>query len=96
MTSGRTEPSDQSRIAHRRRRWLLVGALAIGALALVAVPLLVRLLNLIVISGVPLGFYLIAQGMPVVLALGAFGYAALTERSDETVPIADDHVSEDQ
>lgn len=59
-----------------------MAGLLLCLLAVVAVPLLVRLFNLIVIAGVPLGYYLSAQGSLAFLAIVTMGYARFADRID--------------
>jgi putative solute:sodium symporter small subunit len=63
-------------------RWPAVLILSLGAMTALGIPLLARQFNLLVIAGTPLGFFLSALAVPVILALLAMAYAGLAGRGE--------------
>lgn len=64
-----TAPSRCAPGAEVGRPWRTIAALAVAALLGIGVPALVQTLNFVKAGGFPLGFYLAAQGLPVLLAI---------------------------
>ena len=64
----------------RRRTFLLTFNVAIFALG---VPVLVQAFNAVTVSGFPLGFYLVAQGVPVLLGVLLFLFVIRADRIED-------------
>ncbi len=64
----------------RRRTFLLTFNVAILALG---VPVLVQAFNAVTVSGFPLGFYLVAQGVPVLLGVLLFLFVIRADRIED-------------
>ena len=71
-----------TRARHGRAAWL--AALAAIALA-TALPAAARLLNIVRIEGLPLGFHAVAQGGIVLLAALMMGFAARCRRREASI-----------
>ena len=64
----------------RRRTFLLTFNVAILALG---VPVLVQAFNAVTVAGFPLGFYLVAQGVPVLLGVLLFMFVLRADRIED-------------
>jgi putative solute:sodium symporter small subunit len=62
------------------RPWRTFAAVAVAAFLGLGVPAFVQTLNFVKAGGFPLGFYLAAQGIPVVLAILLFLHARRANR----------------
>lgn len=65
-----------------RTRLLTVGAILLWGLLSLGVPLLVQAFNFIRIAGFPLGYYLAAQGIPVLLVIAMFMFCRWQSKID--------------
>lgn len=68
--------------AWRRQRRLTAAIVTVLLFLGFALPSLVQMLNLVKIAGFPMGFYLAAQGIPVLLAAVVFFHARRANRHD--------------
>lgn len=69
----------------RSRRRLQIATLVFALIAGVGLPALVQPVNLFKVAGFPLGFYIAAEGAPLLLGVALFVYARRANRLDRSI-----------
>lgn len=65
-----------------RQRRLALATLLVALCIGLGLPALVQTVNLVKVAGIPLGFYIAAQGAPLILGVVLFLYARRANRLD--------------
>lgn len=82
--TGMHKPMAEDQSAQLWRRTRLLAVLLVGAVlaAAIILPFAIRPFNTISILGFPLGIFLLAQGLVIMLVVAAFWFASYQERID--------------
>lgn len=75
-------PHVAARTLARSRRRLTLATLLVALLCGLGLPALVQTVNLVKVAGIPLGFYIAAQGAPLILGMVLFLHARRANRLD--------------